>query len=134
MALIAFGPCYPRPVGLFLFLNDHFAAFVMAALGANRVRQAHLAAVAARDQVGRRQRIVCAAAVAAARAVLPFWMGWHCLTPISNDLQKWRKSAFASSTQSGNLVRQIDLLGWQEPAFTFGIHNNACPGIARWAG
>lgn len=50
---------------LFVFVDfEHFAALVVSAVRADRVRQAHRSAVAAGYQVSRRQRIVGAAAVA----------------------------------------------------------------------
>lgn len=57
------------PSTLFLFsfdLND-LAAFVMPAIRANTVRQAHLSAIGANYQVVALQRIVCAPAVATTR-------------------------------------------------------------------
>ena len=51
---------------LFLLDGDHFAAFVVAAVGADGVGQPHLAAVAARDQIAGLQGIVRAPAISAA--------------------------------------------------------------------
>ena len=47
-----------------VFDTNYFTAFVMAAVGANRVRQAQLAAVAALHQVARFQRVMGAPAIA----------------------------------------------------------------------
>ena len=53
--------------GLFflLFFGNDFSALVMSAAWTNRVRQAHLTAVAAGDQVAGLQGVVCAPPVPA---------------------------------------------------------------------
>ncbi len=61
----------------FFFLGDDFAPIIIAAVRAHNVRQAHLATIGAGDQVGSGQRVVRAAAVAAAFGVFAFWMWWH---------------------------------------------------------
>jgi hypothetical protein len=69
-------------VNLFLFFDaDYLTAFIMAAVRADNVRQAHLAAVAALDEVVRLEAIMSAAAVTAAFGQFPFWVGRHGLTP-----------------------------------------------------
>jgi hypothetical protein len=71
------------------------------------MRQPHLAAVAALDQIAGLQCIVRPAAVAAALAVFPFWLGSHDLSPIS-----------ILDNKRINPVWYAD--------FRF-IHNNTCP-------
>jgi hypothetical protein len=67
---------------LFLFFDaDYLTAFIMAAVRANNMRQAHLAAVAALDEVVRLETVMSAAAVTAAFGQFPFWVGRHGLTP-----------------------------------------------------
>jgi hypothetical protein len=64
--------------GELVFLDvEHFAALVLSALGADGVGQAFLAAVRASGQIGGRQGIVGAAAVAATLGMLTFWMWGH---------------------------------------------------------
>jgi len=74
------------PFSLFLlllfFVADNFTAFVVPAVWADGVRQAHLAAVTARDQVACNQRVVGATAVTATGSMFPFWLWGHCLTPV----------------------------------------------------
>jgi len=69
------------PFALFLLLFDFydFAAFVVPASGANRVRQAHFAAVRALHQIDCLESVMGAAAIAAALRVFPFWMWGHVL-------------------------------------------------------
>jgi len=57
----------------------YLAALVEAAVGANGVGQAHLAAVGAGDRVARRERVVRPAAVAAALGMLAFRKWRHAV-------------------------------------------------------
>jgi len=64
----------------FLFFHiDDFAAFIVAAFRADRVRQAHLAAVAALSQGSGGQSIMGAPAVAATLGMFALWMWGHQL-------------------------------------------------------
>jgi hypothetical protein len=55
------------------FHGDNFAAFIESAIWANGMRQAHLTAVAAHNQVASGQRIVRTSAVTAALGKFSFW-------------------------------------------------------------
>ena len=75
-------------VGLFLFFDfDDFTAFVVTAVRADSVGQAHLAAVAALHQVCRFQGVVRPAAIPASFGQFALWMWGHGLTPFSFDNQ-----------------------------------------------
>jgi hypothetical protein len=67
---------------LFFFDFEDFPPFVVSAARADGMRQAHLAAVAAGDQVAGFQRIVSATAIAAPAGKLTFWLWWHGFLPI----------------------------------------------------
>jgi hypothetical protein len=76
--LNASGPCWSRPVGLFLlFFADDFAVAVLTAIRADGVRQTLFATIAAGNQVLSSQGIVGTAAIAAARRVFAFRMRRH---------------------------------------------------------
>jgi hypothetical protein len=66
-----------RALFLLLFHIHDFTAFVMAAARANRVRQAHFAAVAALDQISSYQTIMGAPAIPASLRMFPLWMWGH---------------------------------------------------------
>ena len=82
--LNASGPCRARPGALFLFLFgcfhvDDFAVVVVTTLGAHVMRQVHLAAVVAHDQVCGCQSVVGAPAIAASGRMFAFRMRWHVI-------------------------------------------------------
>jgi len=84
-------------LGLLLFFDcDDFAALVVTAVGADGVRQALLAAVAARNQVARRQGVVRPAAVPAALTEFPFRLRGHELTPIFYLYRRLKSGEFRS--------------------------------------
>jgi len=62
---------------LFFFDFDHFTAFVETAIRADRVGQAHGAAIRTGSQVACLQRIVRAAVIPAALRVFALWMWGH---------------------------------------------------------
>jgi hypothetical protein len=62
---------------LFAINVYHFAALVVATVGANVMRQAHVTAVRAGDQLASFERIVCPAAVPTAFGNLAFWQRGH---------------------------------------------------------
>ncbi len=66
---------------LFFFDGYDFAALVMTAFGADSVRQAHLAAVAAGNQIAGGQGIMRPAAIPAALTEFTFRLRGHNLTP-----------------------------------------------------
>jgi hypothetical protein len=72
---------------LFGFLGDHFAAFIVTAIGANSVRQTHLTAVAASYQVARLKGIVRPAAITTTLGQLSLWLWGHGLSPESINKQ-----------------------------------------------
>jgi hypothetical protein len=103
----------------FVFLADNLAAFVMTAVRADGVRQAHLAAIAALHQVARFQRIVGAPAITATGSVFSLRMGWHGLTPVSCSI-KAALAAFHNNTcPSGRLKDYTYVCG-----FCQGVHRN----------
>ena len=64
---------------LVTFYTDHFAAFVMAAIGANVMRKPHLAAVRASNQLAGFECIVRSAAVPATFGNFTLWQRGHGL-------------------------------------------------------
>jgi hypothetical protein len=79
-----------------LFHADHFTAFVMTAFGADGVRQAHLAAVAASDQIACCQGVVRPAAIPAALTEFPFRLRGHELTPVFFLYRRLKSGEFRS--------------------------------------
>ena len=68
----------------FLFIDfDHFAALVVSATSANSVRQAHGAAIAARNQIARRECVVGAASVATTLGYFSLGLWGHVFLLIS---------------------------------------------------
>jgi hypothetical protein len=67
-------------LALFLFFNaNYFAPPVMTTARADGVRKAHLAAIAASDQVLGFQSVMSAPAVASSGSVFSLWMWGHFL-------------------------------------------------------
>ena len=97
-------------LSLFLFLLDfdNFLAFVEAAVGADRVREAHGTAVRAGGQVARLQGIVCAAHVAAALRVFALWMWGHSVFLL---IYKGRSGA---PPLHDLRLKRADYSGWRE--------------------
>jgi len=67
------------------FFGDDFTTLVMTAIGTDRMRQAHLTAVAARDQVAGFEGIVRAPPVPASLGKLAFWLWGHGLLLLSGS-------------------------------------------------
>jgi hypothetical protein len=67
----------------FFFYFDNFAAFIMTAVWANPVRQAHFAAIAALHQILGGHSVMRASTITTTRGVLTFWLRGHYLTPVS---------------------------------------------------
>jgi hypothetical protein len=74
------GPRFPGPFALFLLIFfdlDDFATLVIPALRADGVRETHLTAVAALDELGHNEGVVGAPAVAASLRKFAFWLWNH---------------------------------------------------------
>jgi hypothetical protein len=74
--------------GLFLlfgFLSDDFATFIVTAVRADRVGQAHLATVAASYKVAGFQGVMGATAITATLGKFSLWMWGHGLSPDSKN-------------------------------------------------
>ena len=72
---------WPARRGLFLFNLENFTALVVAAVRANSMGQAHMAAVGALSQVFCLKRIMCAASIAAAFGSFLLGKGCHFCSP-----------------------------------------------------
>jgi len=69
---------------LFFFGND-FSTLVVTAIGTDCMRQAHLTAVTASDQVAGFEGVVRAPSVPASLGKLPFWLWGHGLLLLSGS-------------------------------------------------